>query len=251
MRQFFLALFLLLCGPGLGAAEGPLVVLTSADNPPYEFVRGGEIVGFEIDLCRLVCQKLNRDVQFRDMPFSSLIPALKSGRGDLAVATLTETPARRQQIAFSQPFEEAVWSVFVAPKVALQEGIALDEATAMADFFSGKTIGVQLGSQHESSLKAMALPNLRLRPYETISMMLAELGKGRRTIDGIVLGEPEARTIVQTRSDLVFCRLPFSGKTAIGLPLNSPLREAINRILEEVRLNGDLEAIRNRWLGRD
>lgn len=244
-----LSLFLFfLCGPLLAAGEGPLIVLTSADNPPYEFIKDGQIVGFEVDLCRLIGQKLGREVHFRDMPFSSLIPALKSGRGDLAVATLTETPDRRQQIAFSIPLEEEIPSVLVA--VARANDTLPEEVVDLASFFDGKTVGVQLGSHHEENLKSLALPQLTLRSYETVPMMLAEL-KGRKNLQGIVLGEPEGRAIVASQSGLVLRRLPLTGTMAIGLRKNSPLLPDIDRILEEIRSNGGLKILRNRWLGEN
>ena len=49
--------------------ENIWVVGTCADNPPYEFVQNGEILGFDIDLITEVSKYLGKKVQFKNMPY--------------------------------------------------------------------------------------------------------------------------------------------------------------------------------------
>ena len=96
--------------------EKVLVVGTSADFPPFEYKdpETGEIVGFDIELIKLIAQKIGYDrVEIKDMDFDSLIPALQAGQIDVAIAGMTITEKRKQQVDFSIPYWSADQAVVV------------------------------------------------------------------------------------------------------------------------------------------
>jgi polar amino acid transport system substrate-binding protein len=81
--------------------KGKLVVGTSADWSPCEYVEDGKIVG--IDIARKIAERLGVDLEVRDMKFSALIEAVKRGYVDIVIADTAITPEREKQVLFSIP----------------------------------------------------------------------------------------------------------------------------------------------------
>ena len=88
-----------------------LVVATTANYPPYEFrqsegdedAEGDEaqsLVGFDIDLAKLIAQRLERQIEFVELEFEALIPALMNNEVDMAIAALGPDRNRKQQVDF-------------------------------------------------------------------------------------------------------------------------------------------------------
>ena len=69
--------------------DNSLKMITEATFPPYEFLRGQEIAGIDVEICRAVAQKLNRPFKAETVDFDSVIPAVISGKAHLAAAGIT------------------------------------------------------------------------------------------------------------------------------------------------------------------
>lgn len=254
-RWLFLIVLFLLATPVARANEKPLIVLTSADNPPYEFSQRGQICGLEIDLLKMICERLNRSFKLKDMPFASLIPALKSGRGDLAIATFTETPARQKQVDFSEAYEEAIASTYITYRQ--HEEASFDEKPVVpAILLNNQTVGVQMGTHHEAYLESLGLSpsKLNIRRYGEVTMMVSEMQKTkvhRGGLDGIVVGLPEAKTLLKKFPQLKAQVLPHAGKTAIVFPKKSPLRDEVNEVLRQLKAEGKIKLLMQQWIAEE
>ena len=66
-------------------------MITEATFPPYEFLRGQEIVGIDVEICRAVARRLGKELRVETMDFDSVIPAVISGKADLAASGITIT----------------------------------------------------------------------------------------------------------------------------------------------------------------
>lgn len=77
---------------------------TNAAFPPFEYVEGSKIVGFDVTLSQFVALDMGRKLQVVDMAFDSLIAALQSGAVDFVVAGMTATDERRQNVDFSDAY---------------------------------------------------------------------------------------------------------------------------------------------------
>src|SRR5690349_6158238 len=93
---------------GSGCESRPkdrLVVGMELNYPPFETVDPqGKPSGISVDMAKVLGQRLHREVQIENIPFDGLVPALKTGKIDLIISSMTETPARAQSIAFSEPY---------------------------------------------------------------------------------------------------------------------------------------------------
>ena len=75
-------------------SENKIIVGTSADYPPFEYVENGKIVGFDIELITSLLEALDYTVEVQDIGFDSLVPSLVTGKIDVIAAAMTITPSR-------------------------------------------------------------------------------------------------------------------------------------------------------------
>ena len=99
-----------------------LVMVTSADYPPYEFrntaTGNNKIIGFDVDIAKYITKELGYQLEIRDTDFSGIIPALQSKRADFAMAGITPTAERKKNVDFSTIYYEAK-NTIVAKKVVI------------------------------------------------------------------------------------------------------------------------------------
>jgi ABC-type amino acid transport substrate-binding protein len=197
----------------------------------------------------VIAEKLGRKLAIRDMPFSSLLPALMSKQGHIAMAAITPTDARRENVDFSIPYQNNV-SAIVLVKADELAHMKSNEATFPMALLEGKTVGVQLGSHHETDIRSADIKDLTIRRYDGIGTMIAEISNsanGRGVLYALVIGVPEAQALVKKNPKLCFFRLKFSDSFAVAFPKNSPLRTDISRIIELLRASGKLSALEIKW----
>ena len=107
-RLSFLKGFLLLALSLAGCApksNSTLVVGMELNYPPFEMVNPqGKPAGISVDMANELGKSLGKEVQIQNIPFDGLIPALKTGKIDLIISSMTETPERAKSIDFSEPY---------------------------------------------------------------------------------------------------------------------------------------------------
>jgi polar amino acid transport system substrate-binding protein len=97
-----LALVMAGCAP---KSKSTLVVGMELNYPPFEMVDPqGRPAGISVEMADELGKFLNREVQIQNIPFDGLIPALKTGKINLIISSMTETPERKQSIDFSEPY---------------------------------------------------------------------------------------------------------------------------------------------------
>jgi polar amino acid transport system substrate-binding protein len=100
-------------------ARGVLVVGTKADYQPFGFRdAAGTIIGFEPDLAAEIAKALGVSVKFVPVVATTRVSLLNSGDIDLVIATMNDTPERRQQVDFVEPSYYASGVNVLAPKSA-------------------------------------------------------------------------------------------------------------------------------------
>ena len=104
MKFFFLGLFLFL-NPYLHADTFPLRVGMELSYPPFEMIdTQGKPAGVSVDIAHALGKYLNREVLIENISYIGLIPALKDGKIDLIISSMTITEARKKSISFSEPY---------------------------------------------------------------------------------------------------------------------------------------------------
>ncbi len=235
---FWLSFLLVACGEQ--SSDSKIVIGTSADYPPFEFYQDGEIVGFEVDLMRMIANHLKKTLVIQDLPFESLIAALQSKRIDLGISAFSKTPERLEKVDFSIPYHQS-YTVLIVKK---------DSAIQSFQDLSNKTVGVQQGSSYETLIQQhwkTQVPNLQLRSLSKIPDLLQDFHSGR--IQALVVGNTEGSNLVAKNPD--FKIIPIAGTEvsyAIAFPKGSPLVEPVNKLLKQWIGDGTLKKAEQAWM---
>ena len=88
----------------LPAENGTLIFATEAGFPPFDYMRSGEVVGYEVEMAIAFCAFRGYGIEIVPMNFDGILPALQSGRIDFSASGFAITPERMESINFSQPY---------------------------------------------------------------------------------------------------------------------------------------------------
>ncbi len=87
----------------LPAKNGKLRVATESGYAPFEYVRDGRVVGYEMELSALFCEASGYGMEIVDMNFDGILPAVQSGKCEFAAAGISITPERAGSVLFADP----------------------------------------------------------------------------------------------------------------------------------------------------
>ncbi len=147
-----------------------LGVCVEGAYPPFSEVKDdGEIVGFDIDMARALCAEMGEDCTLVRTDWTRMIPSLLAGKCDAIVASMSDTPARRQSIDFSTPYYRAPIRFVSA---------AGSDLSDTPEGLAGKAIGVQRGTVNQYFMTAH-YPAAALKLYGTQEHVLIDLTLGR------------------------------------------------------------------------
>lgn len=229
------------CGPAKKSSS-TVVLVTSADNPPFEFYQFSgtqrQIIGFDIALAHEITGALGLSLEIKEVQFSGIIPTLQSKRADFAMASLSVTDERKKVIDFSTPYFETTVAVITLP------GISLKDASDL----QGKTIGVQLGTSYEQALQESAkkYAGIKIHSLNNVGELVQELRAKR--IDGVLTEEMVARAYVGSNRDIDMSLIKgFGSSFSIAFPKGSLWTEKFNQALKKLKEDGTLDQLRKDW----
>lgn len=87
----------------LPATNGTLVMATDGDYMPFEYVRDGKVVGYDLDVAVQFCQEYGYGLKIELMSLDAVLFAVQSGKCDFGGSALTITPERMESVLFSSP----------------------------------------------------------------------------------------------------------------------------------------------------
>lgn len=158
------------------AAEGELSIGTEGEYPPWSMADSeGNVTGFDADVGKLLCAKLELKCHFVVQAFDGLIPALKAGRFDVIISGMSITADRKKQINFSVGYAELA-NMFVVKKDSDLAGIK--DIDTLLKSLDGRTVGVQAGTTHAHFMEKR-VPAAVLKTYDTLDQMQIDLASGR------------------------------------------------------------------------
>ena len=216
----------LLAGCG-GSDSSTLKMITEASFPPYEFLRGREIVGIDVEICRAVAEKLGKGFQCETVDFDSVIPAVISGKADLAAAGITVTEDRKKNVDFSIPYVKTGIVVISRKSNPFTD----------VEQLKGRKIGVQAGTTSENYV----VNDLKQEPERLRSPAEAVAGLKAGRCDFVIADIDPAKNCVKGEADLQLSDFITSEEYAIAIRKGRPeLLAAINATIAELKANGKL-----------
>ncbi len=229
---FFLSVFTLFAAGCGEYDEKTLVMVTEATFPPYEFRSGGDIVGIDPDIIRAASDKLGYDLVIMDMAFDSVIPAVQTGRADIAASGITVTKERKKQVLFSVPYVVSAQVVIVRKN----SGIA-----AAGDLYQP---GIAVGVQHGTTGDIFVTKNIgEPERFANGALAIAALRSGK--LQAVVLDSEPAKVHVAQHQTLEILQEPLVLEE-YAFAFNRQDTELcleFNAVLEEMLNNGEIDAI--------
>ena len=241
----------LLCAALLGCNEdkkttnpndqATIVVGTSADYPPFEYFKDGEIVGFDVAMIKEIGKRMNMTVVVKDMSFDGILGSLQSKRIDASVASLTPTEERQKAVDFTDPYYDTAKAM-----ICLENGTVKNQKD-----LTNQTVGVQSGSVHEIFANddlSKKVENVQVKSLPRIPDLIQDLKAGRLAC--IIMGTKEAEVISKSTPDLKLVNLSDTKSvTAVALPKGSALKEKLNKALADMKKDGTLAKLKKEWMG--
>lgn len=179
---------------------------TDASYPPFESkAPDGRLVGFDIDLGNEICARVHARCVWMENSFDGMIPGLKARKFDAILSSMTMTPKRKEQIAFSDRLYNTGSRLIVAKGSSL---------LPTAETLAGKSVGVEQGTIQETYAKTYWEPKgARVVAYQNQDQVYTDLTSGR--IDAVLQN--------QVQAELGFLKTPRGADfTFVGKALSDP-----------------------------
>jgi len=216
---------------------GKLTMATNATFPPYEMTTdSGEIEGIDVDTAKAIAEKLGLELQIDDMEFDAALLSVQQGKADIVMAGVTVTDERKAVMDFSDSYATGIQSIIVPN----------DSDIASPDDLSGKKIGTQRGTTGYIYCSD-DFGDDAVVAYDSGLTAVQALNNGQ--VDAVVIDNAPATEYVAANPGLKVLDTSYAEEDyAIGMAKGSALEDAVNKALEELKADGTLQAIVDKYI---
>lgn len=247
-----LALTLCACGGGTENAETQstdistepvkkevLIMGTNAAFPPYEYYEGDTetIIGIDAEVGALIAEKLGMDFEIKDMDFGGIVSAVQNGVVTIGMAGMTVNEERLESVNFSTPYAKGIQVVIVKE----------DSDIASIDDLDGKKIGVQEATTGDSyATDDYGEENIKRYPNGVAAVAALQSG----IVNAVIIDNEPAKAFVAANEGLKILDTEYANEDyAIAVAKeNTELLEKINTALAELKADGTIDAIVNKYI---
>lgn len=217
---------------------GKLIMSTNAAFPPYEMTTdSGEFEGIDIETAQAIADKLGLELQIDDMDFDAALLAVQQGKADMVMAGVTVTDERQNVMDFTDSYATGIQSIIVKE----------DSDIASVDDLAGKKIGTQRGTTGYLYCSD-DFGDENVVAYDDGLTAVQMLNNGQ--VDCVVIDNAPAKEFIATNPGLKLLDTAYVEESyAIGVGKgNTELKDAINTALEELKADGTLQAIVDKYI---
>ncbi len=216
---------------------GVLTMGTNATFPPYEYKDGDDVVGIDPDIAQALADKLGLKLEVVDMEFDSLIASVQSGKVDIVLAGMTVNEERKKNVDFTDAYANGVQVIIVA------EGSDI----STFDDLAGKLIGVQQGTTgHVYCSDDWGEGNVVAFQSGAAAVQALQQGK----VDCVVIDQEPAKAFVEANDGLKILDTQYANEdyAAAVSKKNPKLTEALNKALQELKDDGTVQEILDKYI---
>ena len=228
-------------------SEGELHMATNAAFPPYEMTSDGEgydgYEGIDVEVAAKIAEKLGLKLVIDDMEFGSVITSVQSGKADMAMAGLTVTEERKQNVDFTDSYATGV-QVVIVPEDS--------DIASVDDLANDKMIGCQDGTTGyiycSDTVENGGYGEDHVTSYTNGAMAIEALKAGK--VDAVVIDNEPAKQFVAVNEGLKILDTEYIVENyAIGISKDNPaLCEAVNNALNELIADGTVQKIVDKYI---
>jgi lysine-arginine-ornithine-binding protein len=238
---------MLIAGQSSSAADWKKIRIgTEGTYEPFTFVdASGQLQGFEIDLMKALCAKMEAECEFVTMEFDGIVPALVEGKIDAISTSMTITEKRKQVVAFSDKY--------YTPRRQFLTCLSEEIADISPEALKDRVIGTQTGTAPHDFLSE-AYPSSDLKLYKSMDDAYPDLIAGR--IDLIMASVPKAYTFLNSdagksckNAGESFYNEKYFGQ-GVGVAMrkaDGDLKAKFDQAIKDVLADGTHEAITKKY----
>ena len=216
---------------------GKLTMATNATFPPYEMTTDASTIeGIDVETAQAIADKLGLELQIDDMDFDAALLSVQQGKADIVMAGVTVTDERKNVMDFSDSYATGIQSIIVP------EGSDI----ASPDDLAGKKIGTQRGTTGYIYCSD-DFGDENVVAYDDGLTAVQALNNGQ--VDAVVIDNAPAKEFIAANPGLVILDTSYAEEDyAIGMAKGSALEDAINATLEELKADGTLQSIVDKYI---
>lgn len=224
--------------------KGQLVCGVLGTDEPMSFVdpQTRTIIGYDVDLCRVVARKIGVTATIKQVAVEARIPELQQGRVDILSATLTHTHEREAVIAFS------LTTFVTGQKVMVRRESGI---TTLAQLAGKKVVTAKGGTQEPNIRKAV--PTVDVVTFETAPQALVALQQHKAVgfvNDEVSLYDAYSKLGPAQKDYLILPQNISTEVVAMGLRKDEPaLKATVDAALREFEASGAAEKAFFKWFG--
>lgn len=225
-------------------AKKKIIVGHDTNFMPFEFKdpKTGKYVGFDIDMWKLIAEKLDIKYELQPMDFNGLIPALQSGNIDAAIAGMTIKSEREKVVDFAYPYYDA--GLIILVRADNQDIKSLED-------LEGKIVATKLGTTSEDYVKKNAKAK-RISLFPNIDGAYMDLATGGA--DAVFFDSPAVMYYAETAGKgktKVVGPLYMGQSYGIAFPQGSKLREQVSIEILKLMESGEYAELYKKWFGTE
>ena len=224
---------------------GKIIIGTNNNYPPIIFKdpATNELQGVDIDLGKAIAKQLGVEAEFQEIAFAQMLPSLQTGRIDIVMAGMSDTPARRETADFVDYMKSGAQFYTIT---------ALADQIKTTDDLCGKTVGASRSTNWPQQIGEWSDANCVAKGKPAISVVGTE-------------GSADARTQLKTQRLQAAAQgnetLPYFQKlepdtyvpigqafteSLVGIPVlksEPQLRDAVKAAVEKLQADGTYDQI--------
>jgi polar amino acid transport system substrate-binding protein len=218
--------------------RGSVIVANDANYPPQSSVdqATGKLVGFDVDVANKMGQLLGLTVDFKNPAWETIPTGLQQGKYDVSIGSMTITPERAKELAFTDPYYYTSGQVFV------KKGGT--QITSVADL-AGKKVGVGASTTYYDYLKKNS--KAIVKAYTTDADSFPDLANGN--LDFVMTAGPTGQQAILAGQPFEFSGKPlYYEDLAFALKLDeADWLALLNYSIQTMHKDGSLTAMSKQW----
>ncbi len=222
-----------------------LVVYTESGFAPFEYAKGTEIVGVDIEIAKAIAEELGMKLEIKDVAFDSIIAGINENNA-IGLAGITITQKRAETVDFSIPYYGDAIQYVIYPTGALTPD---EELLVSGEQLKNKKLGVQGGTTGDTVATAEAVAGGKfagatVKNYDNAYVAVNDIGQG---CDYVIIDRLTAIQLVANNEGLACSQIADLEAEEYGIAVkkgNTELLTKINAILEKLLEDGKID----QWL---
>ncbi len=207
-----------------------------ATFPPFAYLQGEEIVGFDVDLAGEIAKRLEKELKITQMSYNEIYEKINEPEIDIIVSAIIPNQEKSKTVDFSDPYYTLEYTLITLATSKL----------AIGNDFISKKIGI-IKSEIEN-LDPEFLLNYSVGKYDDAVALIKALKS--QEVDGILISAPIGIRILRDDPDSYkfIEKIKSEASYSIIIKKGTGLTERINEILKEINADGTFQEIYNEWL---